>query len=117
MTAIRLSDQRTVVTKFIKKNKINSGCWRRNKQEEEQVKGASIDNNEGVSADSDNLIATKYHNRTFPDEIRILLQLEHPNIITVLDVHENEYYFQMVMEDHGQMDLFEFIDRRQRLVC
>ena len=49
-----------------------------------------------------------------PDEIDILLKVNHPNIIHVLDVHENEHYFQMVMEHHGQMDLFEFIDRRHR---
>ena len=50
----------------------------------------------------------------FPDEIDILLTLDHPNIIKVLDVHDNNHYFQMVMEHHGKMDLFEFIDLRHR---
>lgn len=34
----------------------------------------------------------------------------------VLDVYENESFFQMVMEKHGAgMDLFEFVDRRPKL--
>ena len=49
-----------------------------------------------------------------PEEINILLKLSHPNIINILDVHENEHYFQMVMDHHGEMDLFEFIDLRHR---
>ena len=51
-----------------------------------------------------------------PEEINILLKLNHPNIINILDVHENEHYFQMVMDHHGEMDLFEFIDLRHRFV-
>ena len=51
-----------------------------------------------------------------PEEINILLKLSHPNIINILDVHENEHYFQMVMDHHGEMDLFEFIDLRHRFV-
>jgi hypothetical protein len=36
--------------------------------------------------------------------------------VSVIDVYENEKYFQMVMEKHGAgMDLFEFIERRPRL--
>lgn len=31
--------------------------------------------------------------------------------IRVLDVYENDGYLQLVMERHGCMDLFEFIDR------
>lgn len=36
--------------------------------------------------------------------------------VSVVDMFENEKYFQMVMEKHGAgMDLFEFIERRPRL--
>lgn len=48
-----------------------------------------------------------------PMEVYLLSTLKHPNIVTVLDVFENEKFFQLVMEKHGSgMDLFEFIDRR-----
>lgn len=51
--------------------------------------------------------------REIPMEVYLLSTLKHPNIVTVLDVFENEKYFQLVMEKHGSgMDLFEFIDRR-----
>ena len=46
-------------------------------------------------------------------EIYLLLRVKHPNIVNVLDVYENEKFFQLIMEKHGSgMDLFEFIDRR-----
>lgn len=36
--------------------------------------------------------------------------------VTVLDLYENEKYFQMIMEKHGSgMDLFEFIERWPKL--
>jgi serine/threonine protein kinase len=42
-----------------------------------------------------------------------LTTLDHPNIVRVLDVHENDGYFHLVMERHGSgMDLFEFLDRK-----
>lgn len=48
-----------------------------------------------------------------PMEVYLLSTVKHPNIVAVLDVFENEKFFQMVMEKHGSgMDLFEFIDRR-----
>lgn len=48
-----------------------------------------------------------------PMEVYLLTTVKHPNIVGVLDVFENEKFFQMVMEKHGSgMDLFEFIDRR-----
>ena len=51
-----------------------------------------------------------------PLEISILSTLNHPNIVRVLDVHENDDYFQLVMEKHGSgMDLFEFLARRPAL--
>ncbi|CAB1326693.1 unnamed protein product [Coregonus sp. 'balchen'] len=47
-------------------------------------------------------------------EIAILTRLTHHNI--VLEVFENEGYFQMVMEKHGDgLDLFEFIDKQPQL--
>ncbi|XP_065529900.1 PAS domain-containing serine/threonine-protein kinase isoform X3 [Lathamus discolor] len=49
-------------------------------------------------------------------EIAILLKLQHPNIIKVLDVFENEHFFQLVMEKHGSgLDLFTFIDNHHNL--
>ncbi|XP_010714816.1 PAS domain-containing serine/threonine-protein kinase isoform X2 [Meleagris gallopavo] len=49
-------------------------------------------------------------------EIAILLKLQHPNIIKVLDVFENERFFQLVMEKHGSgLDLFTFIDNQPDL--
>ena len=51
-----------------------------------------------------------------PLEISLLSTLEHPNIVQVLDVHENEEYLQLVMQRHGAgMDLFEFLDRRPKM--
>lgn len=48
-----------------------------------------------------------------PMEVYLLSTIKHPNIVNVLDVFENEKFFQLVMEKHGSgMDLFEFIDRR-----
>lgn len=36
--------------------------------------------------------------------------------VQVLEVYENENFFQMVMEKHGEgLDLFEFIDRQPHL--
>lgn len=51
-----------------------------------------------------------------PLEISLLTTLKHPNIVQVIDIFENEDYFQMVMEKHGSgMDLFEFVDRSPNL--
>lgn len=51
--------------------------------------------------------------KEIPMEVYLLSMVKHPNIVTVLDVFENEKFFQMVMQRHGSgMDLFEFIDRR-----
>lgn len=48
-----------------------------------------------------------------PMEVYLLTTVKHPNIVSVLDVFENDKFYQMVMEKHGSgMDLFEFIDRR-----
>uniref|UniRef100_A0A670JGD2 PAS domain-containing serine/threonine-protein kinase n=1 Tax=Podarcis muralis TaxID=64176 RepID=A0A670JGD2_PODMU len=49
-------------------------------------------------------------------EITILRKLQHPNIIKVLDVFENQQFFQLVMERHGSgLDLFTFIDNQPNL--
>lgn len=60
--------------------------------------------------------------REIPMEIYLLTTVEHPNIVRVLDVFENERFYQLVMEKHGcGMDLFEFIDRLpmmdEKLAC
>ncbi|KAI1730341.1 protein kinase domain-containing protein [Ditylenchus destructor] len=53
----------------------------------------------------------KRGNRMLPIEVHLLETLNHPNIVKVLDVFENERYYQLVMEKLGcGMDLFEFID-------
>ncbi|XP_055702492.1 PAS domain-containing serine/threonine-protein kinase isoform X2 [Phlebotomus papatasi] len=50
--------------------------------------------------------------REVPMEVYLLTTVKHPNIVQVLDVFENDKFFQLVMEKHGSgMDLFEFIDR------
>ncbi|KAJ7324938.1 hypothetical protein JRQ81_017958 [Phrynocephalus forsythii] len=49
-------------------------------------------------------------------EITILRKLQHPNIIKVLEVFENQQFFQLVMEKHGSgMDLFTFVDHEPQL--
>uniref|UniRef100_A0A915DAD7 Protein kinase domain-containing protein n=1 Tax=Ditylenchus dipsaci TaxID=166011 RepID=A0A915DAD7_9BILA len=46
-----------------------------------------------------------------PIEVHLLETLNHPNIVKVLDVFENDKYYQLVMEKLGcGMDLFEFIE-------
>lgn len=50
--------------------------------------------------------------KEIPMEIYLLTTVEHQNIVSVLDVFENDKFYQLVMEKHGcGMDLFEFIDR------
>ncbi|XP_050554968.1 PAS domain-containing serine/threonine-protein kinase [Spodoptera frugiperda] len=85
--AYRRSDRLLTVAKFILKEKVGAQFW--------------VDAPDG---------------RRVPLELSLLLTLKHPNIVSVIDVFENEKYFQMVMEKHGAgMDLFEFIERRPRL--
>lgn len=60
-----------------------------------------------------NFMITTEDEREIPMEIYLLMRIKHPNIVSVLDVYENEKFFQLIMEKHGYgMDLFEFIDRR-----
>lgn len=55
----------------------------------------------------------KADDKEIPMEIYLLTRVKHPNIVTILDVFENDKFFQLIMEKHGSgMDLFEFIDRR-----
>ncbi|KAI8438166.1 hypothetical protein MSG28_010788 [Choristoneura fumiferana] len=85
--AYRRSDRLLAVAKFILKEKVGAQFW--------------VDGPDG---------------RRVPLELSLLMTLKHPNIVSVLDMFENEKYFQMVMEKHGAgMDLFEFIERRPTL--
>lgn len=80
-------DQQEVVVKFIWKERVLEDCW--------------VD-------DPDLGRVTQ--------EIAILQKLQHPGIIKVLDVFENECFFQLVMEKHGSgLDLFAFIDNQPNL--
>lgn len=82
--AYRNSDRLLVISKFILKEKLCS-----------------------------NFMITTDDKKEVPMEIYLLMRVKHPNIVNILDVYENEKFFQMIMEKHGSgMDLFEFIDRR-----
>ncbi|NXF10681.1 PASK kinase, partial [Smithornis capensis] len=86
-TAKGKKDHQEVVVKFIWKERVLEDCW--------------VD-------DPDLGRVTQ--------EIAILLKLQHPGIIKVLDVFENEHFFQLVMEKHGSgLDLFTFIDNQPNL--
>ncbi|NWW85951.1 PASK kinase, partial [Rhynochetos jubatus] len=86
-TARSKKDHQEVVVKFIWKERVLEDCW--------------VD-------DPDLGRVTQ--------EIAILLKLQHPSIIKVLDVFENEHFFQLVMEKHGSgLDLFTFIDNQPNL--
>jgi PAS domain containing serine/threonine kinase len=82
--AYRNSDRLLVISKFILKEKLCS-----------------------------TFMITTDDKKEIPMEIYLLRRVKHPNIVNVLDVFENEKFFQLIMEKHGSgMDLFEFIDRR-----
>ncbi|NWX14757.1 PASK kinase, partial [Aegotheles bennettii] len=86
-TARGKKDHQEVVVKFIWKEKVLEDCW--------------VDD-PGLGR--------------VTQEIAILLKLQHPSIIKVLDVFENEHFFQLVMEKHGSgLDLFTFIDNQPSL--
>ncbi|NXK13158.1 PASK kinase, partial [Herpetotheres cachinnans] len=86
-TARSKKDHQEVVVKFIWKERVLEDCW--------------VD-------DPDRGRVTQ--------EIAILLKLQHPSIIKVLAVFENEHFFQLVMEKHGSgLDLFTFIDNQPNL--
>ncbi|NWH76886.1 PASK kinase, partial [Piaya cayana] len=86
-TARGKKDHQEVVVKFIWKERVLEDCW--------------VDD-PGLGR--------------VTQEIAILSKLQHPNIIKVLDVFENEQFFQLVMEKHGSgLDLFTFIDKQPNL--
>ena len=81
-SAYKNSDKLLVVTKFIRKSKVSLDMW--------------VDGPDG---------------ERIPFEVSMLLALSHPGIVRVMEVFQNRFYVQMIMEKHGEMDLFEFIDR------
>ncbi|XP_072818113.1 PAS domain-containing serine/threonine-protein kinase isoform X1 [Vicugna pacos] len=86
-TAVDKEANKEVVVKFIKKEKVLEDCW----VEDPKLGRVTL-------------------------EIAILSRVEHANIIKVLDVFENQGFFQLVMEKHGSgLDLFAFIDRHPNL--
>ncbi|CAL1278241.1 unnamed protein product, partial [Larinioides sclopetarius] len=77
-----------VIAKFIKKSEVYKDSW--------------VFDNE--------------YKKEVPLEIAITISIDHPNIVRVLEVFENETFFQMVMEKHGYgMDLFEFIEKHPKM--
>ncbi|XP_028831520.1 PAS domain-containing serine/threonine-protein kinase [Denticeps clupeoides] len=85
--AYRRTDGKEVVVKFIKKSRIVKDSW--------------VDDPDMGRVSQ---------------EIAILTRLDHRNIVKVLEVFDNELFFQMVMEKHGNgMDLFEFIEKQPHL--
>nr|XP_012422210.1 PREDICTED: PAS domain-containing serine/threonine-protein kinase [Odobenus rosmarus divergens] len=86
-TAVDKEANKEVVVKFIKKEKVLEDCW----IEDPKLGKVTL-------------------------EIAILSRVDHANIIKVLDVFENQGFFQLVMEKHGSgLDLFAFIDRHPSL--
>uniref|UniRef100_A0A8C0IUW6 PAS domain-containing serine/threonine-protein kinase n=1 Tax=Chelonoidis abingdonii TaxID=106734 RepID=A0A8C0IUW6_CHEAB len=86
-TARCKKDNKEVVVKFIWKEKVLEDCW----VEDPELGKVT-------------------------QEIAILLKLQHPSIIKVLDIFENGRFFQLVMEKHGSgLDLFTFIDNQPDL--
>ncbi|XP_076837669.1 PAS domain-containing serine/threonine-protein kinase [Brachyhypopomus gauderio] len=85
--ASRRRDGEEVVVKFIMKSRVVKECW----VEHPEMGWVT-------------------------QEVAILARLHHPNVVKVLEVFENECFFQMVMERHGDgLDLFDFIDMQPRL--
>lgn len=82
--ASRKSDGLLVIAKFMEKKKVLPDAW----------------------------VVSK-SGKKVPIEIQLLTTLRHANIVEVIDVYENDLYYQMTMQKHGSgMDLFDFIDRR-----
>ncbi|KAG8445392.1 hypothetical protein GDO86_010249 [Hymenochirus boettgeri] len=83
----RDDDKEEVVVKFIRKDRVLDDCW---------IQDLELGR--------------------VTQEIAILSRLQHPNIIKVLDIFENDTFFQLVMELHGDaLDLFDFIDSQPNL--
>ncbi|XP_075717483.1 PAS domain-containing serine/threonine-protein kinase [Rhinoderma darwinii] len=80
-------DAKEVVVKFIRKDRVIDDCW---------VQDPELGR--------------------VTQEIAILSRIQHPNIIRVLGVFENDKFFQLVMELYGDaLDLFDFIDNQPNL--
>lgn len=61
-------------------------------------------------------VRSKTRDRMIPIEVHLLETLNHPNIVMILDVFENNKYYQLVMEKLGcGMDLFEFVESHPSL--
>lgn len=85
--AERKADKVQVIVKFIRKEKVLKDSW--------------VEDSSGC---------------LIPFEVNFLLQIQHPHIVKVLESYENEDFFQMVMEKHGDgIDLFEFIDKKPQM--
>ncbi|KAM6152747.1 PAS domain-containing serine/threonine-protein kinase [Erethizon dorsatum] len=85
--AVDKEQNKEVVVKFIKKEKVLEDCW----IEDPKLGKVTL-------------------------EIAILSSVEHSNIIKVVNVFENQGFFQLVMEKHGSgLDLFAFIDQHPSL--
>nr|CAB3264671.1 PAS domain-containing serine/threonine-protein kinase [Phallusia mammillata] len=85
--ACRKSDGKKVVVKFIRKEKILEECWVEDYETDSEI----------------------------PLEISLLIKFRHENVIRVTEFFENERFFSMIMPQHGEIDLFEFIDRSPRM--
>ncbi|XP_030386283.1 PAS domain-containing serine/threonine-protein kinase [Scaptodrosophila lebanonensis] len=82
--AFRNSDRLLVITKFILKEKLCA-----------------------------EFMVKSHEGKDIPIEIHLLQTLKHPNVVSAMDVFENDFFYQLVMEKHGPgIDLFEFIERR-----
>ncbi|GFS27715.1 PAS domain-containing serine/threonine-protein kinase [Elysia marginata] len=81
--AMAIDCKKSAIVKFIKKCNMFSDSWT-------------------VDVDSGQKI---------PLEVAILKDLDSEYIIKVLDVYQNADFVQMVMEDFGDVDLFDFIDQ------
>ncbi|GFO12872.1 pas domain-containing serine/threonine-protein kinase [Plakobranchus ocellatus] len=81
--AMAVDHKKSVVVKFIKKRNMFSDGW-------------TVDVDSGLR---------------IPLEVSILKDLESDYIIKVQDVYQNADFVQMVMEDFGDVDLFDFIDQ------
>jgi PAS domain containing serine/threonine kinase len=73
--AYRNSDRLLVISKFILKEKLCS-----------------------------TFMITTDDKKEIPMEIYLLRRVNHPNIVNVLDVFENEKFFQLIMEKHGNVE-------------
>ncbi|XP_042895540.1 PAS domain-containing serine/threonine-protein kinase isoform X3 [Parasteatoda tepidariorum] len=86
--AYRKIDGLLVIAKFIRKSEVYKDAW----------------------------VFDNKLNKRVPLEISLLTTIEHPNIVKVVDVFENDQCFHMIMEKHGSgMDLFEFIERNPKM--